>query len=55
MTETTETGEGRMAGGVPAAAVSGEGLAARRAQRNARSRGIAFLVVALVALYFASS
>jgi general nucleoside transport system permease protein len=55
MTGATGTGEGRMAGGVPAAAVSGEGLAARRALRNARIRAIAFLVVALVAFYLASS
>ncbi len=55
MTGATGTGEGRMAGGVPSAAVSGEGLAARRALRSARIRGITFLVVALVAFYFASS
>ena len=54
MTGAAGTGEGRMAGGVPAVAVSGEGLAARRALRNARIRGITFLVVGLVELYFAS-
>jgi len=35
--------------------ISGEGLAARRAQRDARLRGIAFAALGIIAFYFASA
>ncbi len=42
------------AGDLPASALAGEGLAAQRALRNARIRGIAFLGVAVAAFYVAA-
>jgi general nucleoside transport system permease protein len=54
MTGTTGTGDARLAGDLPAGALAGEGLAARRALRNARIRGIAFLGVAIVAFFLAT-
>jgi general nucleoside transport system permease protein len=54
MTSATGAGDERLAGGPPATVVAGEGLAARKALRNARIRGIAFLGVALVAFYLAT-
>ena len=55
MTSTTGAGDERAAAETSAAAPTGEGLAARRALRDARVRGIAFLGVAIAALYFAST
>lgn len=54
MTGATGTGDQRLTGDGSATALAGEGLAARRALRDARIRGIAFLGVAIVALYFAT-
>ncbi len=54
MTGATGTGDQRLAGDLPASALAGEGLAARRAQRDARNRGIGFLGVAIVAFYLAT-
>lgn len=55
MTSATGAGDERAVSDEPAAAPTGEGLAARRALRNARIRGIAFLGTAIVALYIATS
>jgi general nucleoside transport system permease protein len=55
MTSTTGAGDERAAAETSAAAPTGEGLAARRALRDARVRGIAFLGVAIAALSFAST
>jgi general nucleoside transport system permease protein len=55
MTSTTGAGDERAVAETPVTAPTGEGLAARRALRDARARGIAFLGVAIVALYFAST
>jgi simple sugar transport system permease protein len=54
MTSATGAGDERLASGPPATAVAGEGLAARKAQRNARIRGIAFFGVAIAAFYLAT-
>ena len=51
---TSAAGMGAPAADLPAEALAGEGLAARRALRNARIRGFAFLGVAAVAFYFAT-
>ena len=51
---TGAAGMGAPAADLPAEALAGEGLAARRALRNARIRGFAFLGVAAVAFYFAT-
>jgi general nucleoside transport system permease protein len=53
MTSVTGTGGERVAGERPPVVLEGEGLAARRALRDARIRGIAFLGTALAAFYFA--
>jgi ABC-type uncharacterized transport system permease subunit len=54
MTSVTGTGDERLAGDRPPVVLEGEGLAARRALRDARIRGIAFLGTAIVAFYFAT-
>jgi general nucleoside transport system permease protein len=54
MTGTTGTGDARMASDHPVSAVSGEGLAARRALRNARIRAFAFFGVAIWEFYLAA-
>ena len=53
MTGTVGTDDTGVASGQPSALSEGEGLAARRATRDARIRGIAFIVTGLVAFYFA--
>lgn len=54
MTSAMGTGSAPTAGDLPADALAGEGLAARRALRDARIRGFAFLAVALVAFFLAT-
>jgi simple sugar transport system permease protein len=54
MTSVTDTGDERLAGERPPAVLEGEGLAARRALRDARVRGIAFLGAAIVSFFFAT-
>jgi general nucleoside transport system permease protein len=51
---TSAAGMGAPAADLPAEALAGEGLAARRALRNARIRGFAFIGVAVVAFYLAT-
>jgi ABC-type uncharacterized transport system permease subunit len=54
MTGATGAGDQRLAGDRSASSLAGEGLAARKALRDARIRGIAFVGVAIAAFYFAT-
>src|SRR5437867_7136243 len=52
MTATTGAGDERLKAPAPAEAPAGEGLLAKRAQRNARVRGVVFLGLGILAAYF---
>jgi ABC-type uncharacterized transport system permease subunit len=54
MTSAAGAGDERVVGEHPVVAPTGEGLAARRALRDARIRGIAFLGTAVAAFFFAT-
>jgi general nucleoside transport system permease protein len=55
MTATAAPGNEGLSAAVPSAVPTGEGLAARRALRNARIRGVAFVVLGLLAFGLATS